>query len=201
MTWRVLVAVVAGSAGLAVYATGFSLWLAAAAAFGIVAAADRLGLMPAAFEPTARNLLHDVQASEGGVPEADSPIDTPGLSRVDTVSDIRETSPDVDTIVVNSLTDEKLAAIGGRLPGLRCLFTNGANTVTDDGLEELSQFVRLEHLDLERSNVTDTGLRAIAAIATLRFVDLDFCNGVTREGVQALRVQRPDLEVSYVQRA
>jgi hypothetical protein len=41
------------------------------------------------------------------------------------------------------------------------------------------------------------GLPKIAAVKSLRWIDLGFCEGITREGAWELKRMRPDLEATF----
>jgi hypothetical protein len=110
-------------------------------------------------------------------------------------ADLAALPPDADALMVSGLDDQLLAAIVARVPDVRHVISNGSGQVTDDGLRSLAHLSCLESLDLEWSRVTDAGLPSIAGCKSLRWVDLDFCEGVTAEGLAWLREVRPDLEI------
>ena len=57
MARRILVAIVAAGAGLAVYAAGFPRWFAIAVGLGVLVLADRLGLLVSVRTKRARRAL------------------------------------------------------------------------------------------------------------------------------------------------
>jgi hypothetical protein len=118
-----------------------------------------------------------------------------GLLRVETIEDIRALPANSEGVFVRRHDDAKLAVIASHLPGLRHLVQDGSPRISDDGLEVLRHLKRLEHLDLEWSNVTDRGLLMIASVPCLRWVDVGFCEGVSSQGVADLRSLRPDLGI------
>ena len=117
------------------------------------------------------------------------------LPRVSCVADIASLTSDVEGVYSLGLTNEMLAALTERVPGLRILASDGNSRVSDAGLDVLQRFVRLEWLDLEWSAVSDAGLPLIAAVGSLKWVDVGGSEGVTPAGVARLRAARPDLEV------
>jgi hypothetical protein len=117
------------------------------------------------------------------------------LPGVGCVADVDALAPDVEGVSASRLTDEMLARLAERVPGLRILASDGNSRVTDTGLDVLRRFTRLESLDLEWSAVSDAGLPKIAAVSTLRWVDMGGSKGVTAAGLAGLRAARPDLEV------
>ncbi len=66
MARRIIVAIVAAAIGAALYVAGFSRWLAIAAGIGILALADRLGLLPPAFEQNVRDILYAEPDTKAG---------------------------------------------------------------------------------------------------------------------------------------
>ena len=118
-----------------------------------------------------------------------------GSADVETIDEIRRLPADIECLLVRRLTDEKLAAIAARAPGLRHLVADAVNDVTDAGLSALVSLAQLESLDLEWSRVTDDGLSALVSAPSLRWVDLGFCPGVSASGIADLRRLRPDLEI------
>jgi hypothetical protein len=117
------------------------------------------------------------------------------LPRVSCVADIAGLTSDVEGVYSLGLTNEMLAALAERVPGLRILASDGNSRVSDAGRDVLRRFVRLEWLDLEWSAVSDAGLPLIAAVGSLKWVDVGGSEGVTPAGVACLRAARPDLEV------
>jgi hypothetical protein len=113
------------------------------------------------------------------------------------VAEIENLSKATAGIFVFELTDEKLFAIAHHLPNLRYLIADGNTRVTDRGLHNLERFSILDSLDLEWSKVTNAGLPRIAAVKSLRWIDLGFCEGITREGASELKRMRPDLEAIF----
>lgn len=89
------------------------------------------------------------------------------------------------------MTPDQWAAVG-RFSGLRELYLEGSN-VSDAGLAGLSVLHRLRYLGLGNTGITDAGLQALAAFPGLKKVDLG--QGVTPDGVAALRRARPDITV------
>src|SRR5262245_46328928 len=119
------------------------------------------------------------------------------LTRVTTVAEIENLSAATEGVFVLELSDEKLSAIAQHLPNLKHLIADGNTRVTDRGLANLERFSRLESLDLEWSHVTNAGLSKIADAPSLRWVDLGFCEGITREGAFKLKLRRPDLDAVF----
>ena len=122
-------------------------------------------------------------------------FDPAGLLEVETLEQIRDVPAGSEGLLVRRLDDQKLAAIAAHSPQLLRLIADGSTSVTDSGLNALSAFERLEHLDLEWSSVTDAGLPLIAAVQSLRWVDLGFCTRLSAKGLGQLRQLRPDLEI------
>jgi len=100
----------------------------------------------------------------------------------------------VDLNLANaSLDDDGVAALG-ELPAVTHLRL-GRNRITDRGLAALGELPLLEHLNLYgNSGVTDAGLESLVRIGSLRELYL-WQTGVSAEGVERLRLQRPELRV------
>ena len=122
-------------------------------------------------------------------------FDPAGLVDVETLEQIRAVPVGSEGLFVRRLDDQKLAAIAAHSPHLLHLIADGNTSVTDAGLTALGALIRLEHLDLEWSDVTDAGLPLIAALRSLRWVDLGFCARISAKGLEELRQLRPDLEI------
>jgi hypothetical protein len=122
-------------------------------------------------------------------------FDPDTLTRVKTLAEIQALPTDTEGILVRSLDDEKVRALVARCQELRVLTTDGNNLATDASVPLLSTLHKLESLDLEWSLVTDAILHHLTEMPLLRWVDLTFCEGVTRKGLKKLRRARPDLEI------
>ncbi len=73
---------------------------------------------------------------------------------------------------------------------LRYLDISGT-LVTDDGIGHLGALPHLERIDLGNTSVTNVGLLKLAKLPSLKQVDVGINNGITMQGVDALKAARP----------
>lgn len=118
----------------------------------------------------------------------------PGVSRVESLADIKALITDTVAVLVVGLDDRKIEALG-RLNALRRLYQEGPSHVTDEGLCALVTSP-LEVLDLVGSvQITDRGLSELRLIRSLRWLGLTGCERLTGPGIAGLRAALPQCEI------
>jgi hypothetical protein len=87
----------------------------------------------------------------------------------------------------NSVTDEVMHALCGRLPALKTLNLVRVTSLTADGLRAVGGLTTLTYLYLSYCNVTDVGVRELRDLTALTSLNLSSCTLVTDVGVRELR--------------
>ncbi len=83
-----------------------------------------------------------------------------------------------------------------QLKSLRYLDLSGTS-ITNAGLVHLSTLSDLETLNLNRTTLTNDGLSSLATLVSLRTLDLEIDNGITHNGVDALKSQLPSCTIRF----
>ena len=101
----------------------------------------------------------------------------------------------LETLILSGteVGDEGIAVVAG-MPRLRELYLGGT-LITDRGLDHLEGLADLEYLNICGTDVTDAGLVKLRGLKSLTSLHVTLGEGMTAEGVDALKVHLPGCTV------
>lgn len=112
-------------------------------------------------------------------------IDTAGLQTLDGHSNLRE-------LDLSNTSDLSAAVLQLNIPNLTTLKLNGCSWVDDSFVVQLTEFSKLESLNVSRTSVTTAGIASLSILAEFQWLECRECRELNDEVFTALR-QLPKL--------